>query len=258
MNSLETKSVTKIYKTDNGTTRAVDAVSIAVRQGDFVALVGPSGSGKTSLLAMLATLLSPSEGEIIIDGKELAKMSDKARTRFRRENIGFTFQANNLVPYLTALENVELMLRLNGKYDRAGRERARELLARLGLGDRLNNLPRQLSGGQQQRVAIARALIHNPALVLADEPTASLDTERAYQVVQTFANLIHEQNRAGIMVTHDLRMTAFADRVIQMMDGRIKRVIETHDEITAFSRGTLSSAPPAASAPRLVPRLVPS
>lgn len=258
MNSLETKSVTKIYKTDNGTTRAVDGVSIAVRQGEFVALVGPSGSGKTSLLAMLATLLSPSEGEIIIDGQELAKMSDKARTRFRRENIGFTFQANNLVSYLTALENVELMLRLNGKYDRAGRERARELLARLGLGDRLNNLPRQLSGGQQQRVAIARALIHNPALVLADEPTASLDTERAYQVVQTFANLIHEQNRAGIMVTHDLRMTAFADRVIQMMDGRIKRVIETHDEITAFSRGTLSSVPPAASAPRLVPRLVPS
>ncbi len=258
MNSLETKSVTKIYKTDNGTTRAVDGVSIAVRQGEFVALVGPSGSGKTSLLAMLATLLSPSEGEIIIDGQELAKMSDKARTRFRRENIGFTFQANNLVSYLTALENVELMLRLNGKYDRAGRERARELLARLGLGDRLNNLPRQLSGGQQQRVAIARALIHNPALVLADEPTASLDTERAYQVVQTFANLIHEQNRAGIMVTHDLRMTAFADRVIQMMDGRIKRVIETHDEITAFSRGTLSSVPPASSAPRLVPRLVPS
>lgn len=257
MNSLETKSVTKIYKTDNGTTRAVDGVSIAVRQGEFVALVGPSGSGKTSLLAMLATLLSPSEGEIIIDGQELAKMSDKARTRFRRENIGFTFQANNLVSYLTALENVELMLRLNGKYDRAGRERARELLARLGLGDRLNNLPRQLSGGQQQRVAIARALIHNPALVLADEPTASLDTERAYQVVQTFANLIHEQNRAGIMVTHDLRMTAFADRVIQMMDGRIKRVIETHDEITAFSRGTLSSVPPAEPrSPRLVPRLV--
>ena len=258
MNSLETKSVTKIFKTDTGITRAVDGVSVAVRQGEFVALVGPSGSGKTSLLAMLATLLSPSEGEIIIDGQELARMSDRARTRFRRENIGFTFQANNLVPYLTALENVELMLRLNGKHDRTGRERARELLARLGLGDRLNNLPRQLSGGQQQRVAIARALIHNPALVLADEPTASLDTERAYQVVQTFANLIHEQNRAGIMVTHDLRMTAFADRVLQMMDGRIKRVIESHDEITAFSRGTLSSAPPTQSAPRLAPRLVPS
>ncbi len=258
-NSLETKAVTKIYQTDTGVTRAVDAVTLAVQNGEFVALVGPSGSGKTSLLAMLATLLSPNEGEIIIAGQSLMEMSDRERTRFRREKIGFTFQANNLVSYLTALENVELMLRLNGKYDRAGRERARELLARLGLGDRLNNLPRQLSGGQQQRVAIARALIHNPALVLADEPTASLDTERAYQVVQTFANLIHEQNRAGIMVTHDLRMTAFADRVVQMMDGKIRRVIDDHEEITGFSRGTLSSAPPSEPrAPRLVPRLAPS
>ena len=258
-NSLETKSVTKIYQTDNGTTCAVDSVSIAVQNGEFVALVGPSGSGKTSLLAMLATLLSPNEGEIIIAGQSLMKMSDRERTRFRREKIGFTFQANNLVSYLTALENVELMLRLNGKYDRAGRERACELLARLGLGDRLNNLPRQLSGGQQQRVAIARALIHNPALVLADEPTASLDTERAYQVVQTFANLIHEQDRAGIMVTHDLRMTAFADRVVQMLDGKVRRIIDDHEEITEFSRGTLSSAPPPEPrAPRLVPRLAPS
>lgn len=258
-NSLETKSVTKIYKTDTGTIRAVDGVSIAVKNGEFVALVGPSGSGKTSLLAILAALLKPNEGTIVIDGQDLAKMSDPARTRFRREKIGFTFQANNLVPYLTALENVALMLQLNGKYDRASRERARELLARLGLGDRLNNLPRQLSGGQQQRVAIARALIHNPALVLADEPTASLDTERAYQVVQTFSNLIHEQERAGIMVTHDLRMTEYADRVIQMMDGRVKRVIDGRDEIVEFSRGRAANAPPAEPrSVRLVPQLAPS
>lgn len=244
-NSLETRAVAKIYKTDTGMTRAVDGVSISVAKGEFVALVGPSGSGKTSLLAMLATLLKPSEGEIIIDGQVLSKMNDQERTRFRREKIGFTFQANNLVPYLTALENVALMLQLNGKYDRAGRERAKELLARLGLGERLNNLPRQLSGGQQQRVAIARALVHNPALVLADEPTASLDTERAYQVVETFANLIHEQQRAGIMVTHDLRMTEFADRVIQMMDGKVKRIIRDRDEIKAFAAGRSSLAQPA-------------
>ena len=245
-NSLETKSVAKIYKTDTGTTRAVDTVSMAVANGEFVALVGPSGSGKTTLLAMLATLLKPSEGEIIIDGQELSKMNDAERTRFRREKIGFTFQANNLVPYLTALENVELMLKLNGKGGHAGRERAKELLARLGLGDRLNNLPRQLSGGQQQRVAIARALVHNPALVLADEPTASLDTERAYQVVETFANLIHEQKRAGIMVTHDLRMTEFADRVIQMMDGTVRRIISQRDEIKAFAAGKSSTEQPVA------------
>jgi putative ABC transport system ATP-binding protein len=241
-NALETKLVTKIYKADKGETRAVDGVSMSMANGEFIALVGPSGSGKTTLLAMLATLLKPSEGEIIIDGQTLEKMSDKDRTRFRREKIGFTFQANNLVPYLTALENVELMLQLNGKGNHAGRERAKELLARLGLGDRFNNLPRQLSGGQQQRVAIARALIHNPALVLADEPTASLDTERAHQVVQTFANLVHEQKRAGIMVTHDLRMTEYADRVIQMMDGSVRRVINDRDEIKAFASGRSSVA----------------
>lgn len=240
---LETRSVSKIYNTDSGATRAVDGVTLAVAKGELIALVGPSGSGKTTMLAMLATLLKPSEGTILIDGQELSRMSEKERTNFRREKIGFTFQANNLVPYLTAQENVELMLRLNGKYDRAGRERARELLARLGLGERLNNLPRQLSGGQQQRVAIARALIHNPALVLADEPTASLDTERAFQVVQTFAHLIHEQNRAGIMVTHDLRMCQYADRVIQMMDGGIRRTIDDAEAIASFSRGGSLSAP---------------
>jgi putative ABC transport system ATP-binding protein len=242
--TLETKSVTKTYKTDTGTTRAVDGVTLAMTSGEFVALVGPSGSGKTSLLAMLATLLTPSAGSIVIAGQELGQMTDKERTRFRREKIGFTFQANNLVPYLTAEENVALMLQLNGKYDRMGRERVRELLARLGLADRMKNLPRQLSGGQQQRVAIARALIHNPALVLADEPTASLDTERAHQVVQTFANLIHEQDRAGIMVTHDLRMCEYADRVVQMVDGQVQRVIADREEITAFSRGGWTSAIP--------------
>ncbi len=253
VNALETSAVTKIYKTDNGETRAVDGVSISVVNGEFVALVGPSGSGKTSLLAMLATLLKPTDGEVVIDGQSLSKMNDKERTRFRREKIGFTFQANNLVPYLTALENVELMLKLNSKDGHAGRERAKELLSRLGLGERLNNLPRQLSGGQQQRVAIARALIHSPALVLADEPTASLDTERAYQVVQTFANLIHEQNRAGIMVTHDLRMTEFADRVIQMQDGQVREVISDPQEIKAFAGRRLLTEPPAL--PKLPPPL---
>ncbi|MEW5720339.1 MAG: ABC transporter ATP-binding protein [Chloroflexota bacterium] len=234
-NALETKAVTKIYKSDTGAIKAVDEISLNVANGEFVALVGPSGSGKTTMLAILAALLRPNEGSVMIDGAELSQMSEPQRARFRREKIGFTFQANNLVPYLTALENVELMLRLNGRYDRAGRERARELLARLGLGERLNNLPRQLSGGQQQRVAIARALIHSPALVLADEPTASLDTERAHQVVKTFANLIHEQQRAGIMVTHDLRMTQYADRIIQMRDGKLRRMISEPSEIRAFA-----------------------
>lgn len=253
--SLETRGISKVYKTESGVTHAVDGVSIAVTQGELIALVGPSGSGKTTMLAMLATLLKPSDGTILIEGQELSRMSEKERTRFRREKIGFTFQANNLVPYLTAQENVELMLRLNGMYDRAGRERARELLTRLGLGERLNNLPRQLSGGQQQRVAIARALIHNPALVLADEPTASLDTERAFQVVQTFAQLIHEQKRAGIMVTHDLRMCQYADRVIQMMDGKIWRTIKDPEQIAVFSHGGPINLPVEPAGPRFVPQV---
>jgi len=235
--ALETKDVVKTYKLDNGTIYAVNGVSIQVKAGEFVALVGPSGSGKTTMLAMLAALLRPSSGEILIDGHNLSQMSEGERAKFRRENIGFTFQANNLVPYLTAQENVELMLRFNQKLDRAGKQRARDLLARLGLGERLHNLPSQLSGGQQQRVAIARALIHNPSVVLADEPTASLDTERAFQVVETFAKLIHEQNRAGIMVTHDLRLTEYVDRVIQMQDGKVVRAIDDRARVKALAPG---------------------
>ena len=233
--SLETRSVSKFYKLDDVTIRAVDAVSLAVQAGEFVALVGPSGSGKTTMLAMLAALLSSTEGEIEIDGHLLSQMSESERAKFRREKIGFTFQANNLVPYLNALENVELMLRLNGSYNKAGRQRAKELLARLGLGDRLANLPSQLSGGQQQRVAIARALIHQPSVVLADEPTASLDTERAFQVVETFSELIHEQQRAGIMVTHDLRLCRYVDQVLQMRDGKIANVITDKNQIAAMA-----------------------
>lgn len=236
-NALETRSVVKTYQTDFGTIQAVDEVSLQVGAGEFVALVGPSGSGKTTMLSILAALLQPTSGQILLDGDDLAGMDDKERVAMRREKIGFTFQANNLVPYLTAVENVELMLRLNKRLDKAGKLRARELLARLGLGERLHNLPGQMSGGQQQRVAIARALIHNPSLVLADEPTASLDTERAYQVVETFAGLIHEQNRAGIMVTHDLRMCIYVDRVLMMQDGKLVRIYTGQDEIKELIGG---------------------
>jgi putative ABC transport system ATP-binding protein len=235
--ALETNSVIKTYQSDSGPIQAVDDVSLQVAAGEFVALVGPSGSGKTTMLSILAALLQPTSGQIVLDGKDLARMNDRERVAMRREKIGFTFQANNLVPYLSAVENVELMLRLNGKLDKAGKLRARELLARLGLAERLHNLPGQMSGGQQQRVAIARALIHSPSLVLADEPTASLDTERAYQVVETFAGLIHEQKRAGIMVTHDLRMCEYVDRVLQMQDGKLVRVYSERDEIMELATG---------------------
>ncbi|MFZ5857852.1 MAG: ABC transporter ATP-binding protein [Chloroflexota bacterium] len=235
--ALEVKDVVKSFMVDGAPIYAVDKVSFSVKHGEFVALVGPSGSGKTTMLSILAALLGPTSGQVVIDGQDLAKMNERQRVVLRREKIGFTFQSNNLIPFLSAQENVELMLRLNGKLSHGERIRAAELLSRLGLGDRLTNLPAQMSGGQQQRVAIARALIHNPTLVLADEPTASLDTERAFQVVQTFAALIHENNRAGIMVTHDLRMCQYVDRVIQMQDGKLVKIYETKDEIMALARG---------------------
>ncbi|NTU86365.1 MAG: ATP-binding cassette domain-containing protein, partial [Chloroflexales bacterium] len=156
MSTLEARAVTKIYHSNDTEVRAVDTVSFQVAAGEFVALVGPSGSGKTTMLALLAGLLRPDSGTVLVSGRQLDKLRAAELAKFRLNHIGFTFQANNLVPYLTVQENVELMLRLSGKRDQRSRARATELLARLGLADRRNNLPSQLSGGQQQRVAIAR------------------------------------------------------------------------------------------------------
>ena len=230
---IETNKLKKTYTVGNQNINAVDEISIQIQPGEFVGLVGPSGSGKTTMLAMLAALLKPSEGCVAIDGVKLREMNDQERVLFRREKIGFTFQANNLLPYLTVLENVYLMLQLNQRTTRADKDYAKDILVRLGLEDRLDNLPRQLSGGQQQRVSIARSLIHNPSVVLADEPTASLDTERANQVVSLYASLIHEQNKVGVMVTHDLRMCKYVDRMIQMRDGKIDTVLEGRAAIDA-------------------------
>lgn len=231
---IETRTVSKIYKTGVMEVKAVDDASFQIQAGEFVGLVGPSGSGKTTMLAMLAALLIPTHGDVILDGTSLAQMTDEERVKFRREKIGFTFQSNNLVPFLTVRENVELMLRLNGKFDTNSWKRADELLDRLGLTERKNSLPSQLSGGQKQRVAIARSLIHNPSVVLADEPTASLDTERAFQVTKLYSDLIHEEKKAGIMVTHDLRMCVFVDKIIQISDGKISSIIEDREEIDAL------------------------
>jgi putative ABC transport system ATP-binding protein len=239
--ALEVRNIIKTFNIEGGgTINAVDDVSFEVNSGEFVALVGPSGSGKTTMLSILAALLTPTDGQVLVDGQDLSSLSERKRVKLRREKIGFTFQSNNLIPFLTAQENVDFMLRLNGRANKAGRMRSAELLSRLGLSDRLRNLPGQMSGGQQQRVAIARALIHNPAVVLADEPTASLDTERAYQVVETFANLIHENGRAGIMVTHDLRMCKYVDRVLQMRDGKLVQVLDEPYEIEQLATGGLA------------------
>jgi putative ABC transport system ATP-binding protein len=229
---LETKNVSKISKTGSNEVKAIDSASFQIHEGEFIGLVGPSGSGKTTMLAMLAALLIPTNGEVFINGVDLGEISDSDRVKFRRENIGFTFQSNNLVPFLTVRENVELMLRLNGRFERDSRNRVEELLERLGICDRIDSLPSQLSGGQ--RVSIARSLVHNPSVVLADEPTASLDSERAYQVTRLYADLIHEQKKAGIMVTHDMRMCVFVDRIIQISDGKIQSIIDDRAEIDSL------------------------
>jgi putative ABC transport system ATP-binding protein len=231
---IETHAISKVYQSSNVSVRAVDSASISIFPGEFVGLVGPSGSGKTTMLAMLAALLKPSEGEVVIDQVKLSEMNENNRVSFRREKIGFTFQANNLIPYLTVLENVELMLRLNNRYSRTSRSQAEGLLFRLGLQDRMNNMPSQLSGGERQRVSIARSMIHNPSVILADEPTASLDTQRAFQVTQTYAELIHENGKAGIMVTHDLRMCKYVDKIIQIADGKITSILNNRQEIEAL------------------------
>jgi putative ABC transport system ATP-binding protein len=232
---LKADNLRKQYMVDGETITAVDNISFELKAGEFMAIVGPSGSGKTTLLAMIAGLLIPTNGRIVLGGDDLSQLNDKELVALRRQRIGFTFQANNLVPFLNAQQNVELMLRLNGHPSKDGRARAKELLNSLGLEDHLNNLPSQLSAGQKQRVAIARSLIHDPNLVLADEPTASLDTKLAYQVVETFAELIHKQNRAGIMVTHDLRMCRFVDRVIQIVDGLIRLSTSDCTELEALA-----------------------
>jgi putative ABC transport system ATP-binding protein len=233
---LEVHDLVKTFTVDGAPVQAVDHVSFQVGAGEFVAVVGPSGSGKTTLLSILAALLVPTSGRVVIDGHELSGMGERERVRLRRSRIGFTFQSNNLIPYLSAQENVEFMLRLNGQNGRSGRSRTADLLGRLGLEHRLRSLPAQLSGGEQQRVAIARALIHDPALVLADEPTAALDTQRAFQVVETFASLIHEQNRTGLMVTHDLRMCKYVDRVLQMQDGKLVKEYSSKQEIEELAQ----------------------
>ncbi len=232
---VEVRDLVKTFVVDGAPIHAVDHVSFELHPGEFVGLVGPSGSGKTTLLSIMAALLTPTSGDVLIDGHQVSTMSEKERVRLRRSRIGFTFQSNNLIPYLTAKENVEIMLRLNALPNETAGRSPRALLNRLGLGDHLHYLPGQMSGGQQQRVAIARALIHDPALVLADEPTAALDTERAFQVVQTFAGLIHEKAGTGIMVTHDLRMCRFVDRVLQMRDGKLVAEYATEKQIAGLT-----------------------
>jgi putative ABC transport system ATP-binding protein len=219
--SLEAQSVRKVYGSGSQAVEALRGVSFVARPGELIALVGPSGSGKSTLLAIVGALLVPTSGSIVVGGVDIASMSSRQRTRYRRDGVGFVFQSSNLVPYLTARENVALSAEFGG--DRSAiRRRAGELIEELGLSDAADTLATKLSGGQRQRVAIARALVRDAPLLLVDEPTASLDTARGTQVVEALRDEVHARGKIGLMVTHDLEMAARGDRILEIRDGQLR------------------------------------
>jgi putative ABC transport system ATP-binding protein len=218
--------VTKSFGHGAAAITALHGVDLAVWPGELVCLIGPSGSGKSTLLSVVGGLLAPDSGTAQVGGIDVAALPRQARARFRATQVGFVFQSFNLVPFLTARENLMLMASLAGQRRAAARLRADGLLETLGLAGRSRQLPGQLSGGEQQRVAIARALINDPAVLLADEPTASLDTQRGQAVVELLARQIHERGTAGLLVTHDPRMAGSADRIVRLTDGGLIEAVE--------------------------------
>ena len=218
---IRAEDLTRVYRGEGVPVTAVDHVTLAVEAGEFTAIVGPSGSGKTTLLNLIGGLDRPTSGRIEVGGKDLAAMRANDRVGFRLHHIGFVFQAYNLIPVLTAQENVEFIMLLQGEPAAERTRRARELLEQVGLGGELRRRPYQLSGGQQQRVAVARALASHPALVLADEPTANLDTAAAEGLLDQMERLNRTLGMSFVFSTHDPRVVARAHRVIQLRDGRV-------------------------------------
>jgi putative ABC transport system ATP-binding protein len=220
---LETRAISKHYQMGSTTVAALDGVSIAVREGEFVALQGTSGSGKSTLLNVLGGLDHPTEGEVIYDGRSLAPLDKREMARYRRHAVGMIFQNFNLIPTMTAAENVSLALAFGGVRGRARDERTRALLERVGLGARMEHRPAELSGGEQQRVAIARALANRPRVLLADEPTGNLDSTRAEELLALLRGMVERDRLTVLMVTHDRDLAArFADRTIHMKDGKVR------------------------------------
>jgi len=215
---LEAKGLRKVYEEGPVTVEAVRDVSLQVKPGESVAIMGPSGSGKTTLLSMIGCILRPTRGEVIIDGRPVRWEEDDL-SRVRLESIGFVFQSFNLFSALTALENVEVALDLRGKPGPESRRRAREMMEAVGLGDRMDFLPRDLSGGQKQRVSIARALVNRPPLILADEPTGNLDSKTGHAIIELLRDLVVKERRSVVVVTHDTRMIDLVHRVYRLEDG---------------------------------------
>ena len=218
MNVLEFKNVTKSYQDGNNEIEALKETNFKIEEGQFIAIIGPSGSGKSTFLTLAGGLQTPSKGQIIINGKDYTNLSEKERAKLRFNDIGFVLQASNLVPFLTAKQQLELVDRINKKNKHTIQDK-HSLFKELGIDHLENKLPKDLSGGERQRLAIARALYNDPAIILADEPTASLDSDRAFEVVELLSKECREKNKSIIMVTHDNRMIEKCDHVYQMKDG---------------------------------------
>ena len=219
MTGLTLKNVTKSFKDGDSTVDALKNVSLTVEPGDFIAIIGPSGSGKSTLLSIAGALLQPSTGEVLVNGTNIGEMKETELSSFRLTDIGFILQTANLIPYLNVLDQLLLVRRMKGKVAPKDMEFARTLLNDLGLGQKLGKFPNELSGGERQRVAIARAFVNNSNIILADEPTASLDSNRAFEVVKQIRKEVKDRNKAAVMVTHDERMLEFCDKVYRMEDG---------------------------------------
>ncbi|MBC1478546.1 ABC transporter ATP-binding protein [Listeria welshimeri] len=220
--TLMMKNISKNYQDGEQVIEVLKNVSLEVAQGEFVAIVGPSGAGKSTFLSIAGALLSPTEGEIAIGEKTLNNLTSKELTKVRLEKVGFIFQGANLIPYLNVRDQLLVIAELSGEKGKGAKDKADELLKELGLTAHQNNYPESLSGGEKQRVAIARALMNNPDIILADEPTASLDANRGHKVVQMIADEVKRKNKAAIMVTHDERVLDLVDRVIRIEDGFLK------------------------------------
>ncbi|MED1122759.1 ABC transporter ATP-binding protein [Bacillus atrophaeus] len=220
-NKLILDHVDKVFGDGESSVKVLDQVSLEVKAREFVAVVGPSGSGKSTFLSIAGALLSPTRGRIMIDGSDISKVTEKKMNRIRLEKIGFVFQSSNLIPYLTVLDQLLLIPKLAGSSNNKAEQRAVNLLQKLGLKHRMNSYPQSLSGGERQRVAIARAWMNDPEIILADEPTASLDLERGRTIVKMLADEVKSREKAAVMVTHDKRMLDLCDRVVYIEDGKL-------------------------------------
>lgn len=223
MQRLEVKDMTKTYHEGGSTITALNKVSMTVEAGELVAIIGPSGSGKSTLLSAVGALLQPTSGSVIVNGKKIEALKEKELSEFRLNEIGFILQTSNLIPYLNVLDQLLLVKKMVGKVSTTDQQFAKQLLSDLGLDKKLRKFPNELSGGERQRVAIARAFMNDSSVILADEPTASLDSKRAFEVVQLISNEVKKRKKAAIMVTHDERMLTYCDRVYRMEDGVLTR-----------------------------------